>query len=87
MTFLTTNSFLVTACGLDAEQHSWPFGEGPDMTDVRSGISSQYRDWRAARGLPLEKSSTKKAATTPKPAPEKQDNSFKNVDDLPSQYR
>ncbi|KIL95582.1 hypothetical protein FAVG1_00319 [Fusarium avenaceum] len=53
----------VKACGLDAVQHSWPFPKGPSKTDVRPGISTLYRDWRVARGLPIEKPSAKKAST------------------------
>jgi hypothetical protein len=87
MTYISdiTNSFLVIACGLDAEQHIWPFGRGPKLTDVRAGISDQYRDWRSARGLPLEKPSAKKASTTTTTTTKK-DNSFINVDDMPNRY-
>ncbi|SPJ75530.1 uncharacterized protein FTOL_05261 [Fusarium torulosum] len=80
----------VRACGLDANEHRWPWTVFPNPSYWKEGISAQYSDWRSARGLPLiepelskattEKPSANKdaAATTPKSAPQRQHLSTKN---------
>ncbi|KAM0246062.1 hypothetical protein ACHAP5_005033 [Fusarium lateritium] len=58
----------VRACGLDAKEHHWPWAVGPNPSFLTEGVSAQYRDWRSAKGLPLEDPEVSMAATAAKAA-------------------
>ncbi|KIL95572.1 hypothetical protein FAVG1_00309 [Fusarium avenaceum] len=32
----------------------WPWDQKPDVSDLRDGFSSVYREWRTSRGLPID---------------------------------
>ncbi|CAJ0541193.1 Ff.00g079280.m01.CDS01 [Fusarium sp. VM40] len=54
----------VRACGLNADEHRWPWADSPNPLRWKDGISAKYVDWRLARGLPLIELKESKTAAT-----------------------